>query len=96
MVERALSAGTVRGYVDHARKFLVGLPPGSAVGEVTAADVTTALRRVADAVSVAAVQTFRAGQEGTAHPASGSFRAILSLVAFPLFSAVLARFRCMT
>lgn len=61
VVERALSAGTVRGYVDHARKFLDGLPPGSAVGEVTAADVTTALRRVADAVSVAAAQNFRAG-----------------------------------
>lgn len=61
LVERALSAGTVRGYVDHARKFLDGLPPGSAVGEVTAADVTTALRRVADVVSVAAAQNFRAG-----------------------------------
>jgi len=26
--ERALASGTVRGYVDHARKFLDGLPPG--------------------------------------------------------------------
>lgn len=61
LVERALAPGTVRGYVDHARKFLDGLPPGTALGEVTAADVITALRRVADAVSVAAAQNFRAG-----------------------------------
>lgn len=61
LVERGLASGTVRGYVDHARKFLDGLPPGSTVGEVTAADVTMALRRVADAVSVAAAQNFRAG-----------------------------------
>jgi len=61
LVERGLASGTVRGYVDHARKFLEGLPSGSAVGEVTAADVTMALRRVADAVSVAAAQNFRAG-----------------------------------
>jgi integrase/recombinase XerD len=61
VVERALAAGTVHGYVDHARKFLDGLPPGRTVGDLTAADVTTALRRVADAVSVAAAQNFRAG-----------------------------------
>jgi len=59
--ERALASGTVRGYVDHARKFLDGLPPGTTLGEVTAPDVTTALRRVADAASVAAAQNFRAG-----------------------------------
>jgi integrase len=51
----------VRGYVDHARKFLDGLPPGTTIGEVSAPDVTTALRRVAEAVSVAAAQNFRAG-----------------------------------
>ena len=61
LVERALASGTVRGYVDAARKFLVGLPPGTALGEVTAAEVITALRRVAEAVSVAAAQNFRAG-----------------------------------
>jgi integrase/recombinase XerD len=59
--ERALAAGTVRGYVDHARRFLDGLPPGTVLGEVTAAEVTTALRRVAGAVSVSAAQNFRAG-----------------------------------
>lgn len=61
LVERGLASGTARGYVDHARGFLDGLPPGTALGEVTAADVITALRRVADAVSVAAAQNFRAG-----------------------------------
>jgi integrase/recombinase XerD len=61
LIERALASGTVRGYVDHARKFLDGLPPGTTVGEVSAPDVTTALRRVAEAVSVAAAQNFRAG-----------------------------------
>jgi integrase/recombinase XerD len=61
LIERALASGTVRGYVDHSRKFLDGLPPGAALSEVTALDVTTALRRVAEAVSVAAAQNFRAG-----------------------------------
>ncbi|MQA82217.1 MAG: tyrosine-type recombinase/integrase [Streptosporangiales bacterium] len=61
LVERGLASGTVRGYVDHARKFFDGLPPGTALGEVAAADVTAALRRVAEAVSVAAAQNFRAG-----------------------------------
>jgi integrase/recombinase XerD len=59
--ERALASGTVRGYVDHARRFLDGLPPGAVLGEVTAAEVTTALRRVAGTVSVSAAQNFRAG-----------------------------------
>lgn len=61
LVERALAAGTVRGYVDNARKFHDGLPPGTTLAGLTAADVTTALRRVADAVSVAATQNFWAG-----------------------------------
>jgi len=59
--ERALAPGTVRGYVDHARRFLGGLPAGTSLAEVTASDVTTALRREAAAVSVAATQFFRAG-----------------------------------
>jgi site-specific recombinase XerD len=61
LIERALASGTVRGYVDHARRFLGGLPAGTTLGEVTAPDVTTALRRVAATVSVAAAQNFRAG-----------------------------------
>lgn len=61
LVERALAAGTVRGYTDHARRFLDGLPPGTTLGEVTAAEVTTVLREVSGAVSVSAAQNFRAG-----------------------------------
>ena len=59
--ERALAPGTVRGYVDHARRFLGGLPADTSLAEVPAADVTAALRREAAAVSVAATQNFRAG-----------------------------------
>jgi integrase/recombinase XerD len=59
--ERALASSTVRGYVDHARRFLGGLPAGTSLAEVTASDVTAALRREAAAVSVAATQYFRAG-----------------------------------
>jgi len=59
--ERALAAGTVRGYVDHARRFLDGLPPDTALGAVSAAEVIAALRRVAGAVSVSTAQNFRAG-----------------------------------
>jgi integrase/recombinase XerD len=61
LTERALAAGTVRGYVDHARRFLGWLPSGTSLAEVTASDVTAALRREAAAVSVAATQYFRAG-----------------------------------
>lgn len=59
--ERSLASGTVRGYVDHARRFLGWLPAGTSLAEVTASDVTAALRREAAAVSVAATQYFRAG-----------------------------------
>ena len=59
--ERALASGTVRGYVDHARRFLGWLPAGTSLAEVTASEVTAALRREAAAVSVAATQYFRAG-----------------------------------
>jgi len=59
--ERALAAGTIRGYVYHARRFLDGLPAGICLAEVTAGDVTAALRREAGAFSVAATQNFRAG-----------------------------------
>jgi site-specific recombinase XerD len=61
LLERGLAPGTVRGYVDQARRFLDGLPPGTTLTELTPAEVTTALRRVADAVSVATAQNFRAG-----------------------------------
>jgi integrase/recombinase XerD len=59
--ERALTAGTVRGYVIHARRFLDGLPPGSDLGGVSAAQVTAAVLRHASAGSVSAAQNFVAG-----------------------------------
>ena len=59
--ERALAPGTVRGYVDHARRFLGWLPTETSLAEVTASEVTAALRREATAVSVITTQYFRAG-----------------------------------
>ena len=45
LTERALAPGPVRGYVDHARRFLGWLPAGTSLAEVNASDVTGALRR---------------------------------------------------
>jgi integrase/recombinase XerD len=59
--ERALTAGTVRGYVYHARRFLDGLPPGSDLAGVSAAQVTASVLRHASAGSVSAAQNFVAG-----------------------------------
>ena len=61
LVERGLTAGTVRGYVEHARRFLAGLDPAGGLGSVTAADVTSAVLRESAAVSVATTQNFVAG-----------------------------------
>jgi integrase/recombinase XerD len=58
--ERGLAAGTVRGYVDHARWFLNGLPSGELAG-VAAAHVTASIVRKAAAGSVSAAQNFVAG-----------------------------------
>jgi site-specific recombinase XerD len=59
--ERGLAAGTVRGYVDHARRFLAGLPAGTGPADVCAKDVTEAVLRRSAAVSVSAAQFFVAG-----------------------------------
>src|SRR5215472_3506277 len=59
--ERGLAAGTVRSYVDHARRFLAGLPAGTGLAEVCAKDVTEAVLRKSAAVSVSAAQFFVAG-----------------------------------
>ena len=59
--ERGLAAGTVRGYVSHARRFLEGLPPGTDLAGVCAKDVTEAVLRQSAAVSVSATQFFVAG-----------------------------------
>lgn len=58
--ERGLSAGTVRGYVEHARRFVAGLAPGG-LAEVTSAQVTAAVLRESAAVSVSTTQNFVAG-----------------------------------
>jgi integrase/recombinase XerD len=59
--ERGLAAGTVRGYVDHARRFLAGLPADAGLAGVCANDVTEAVLRRSAAVSVSAAQFFVAG-----------------------------------
>jgi integrase/recombinase XerD len=59
--ERALAAGTARGYVRHARRFLGGLSPVAGLGGVTAAEVTKAVLRESGVVSVSATQFFVAG-----------------------------------
>jgi integrase/recombinase XerD len=58
--ERGLVAGTVRGYVDHARRFLRGLPSGD-LTSVSAADVTASVLRKSTMGSVSAAQNFVAG-----------------------------------
>lgn len=60
-VERGLAAGTVRGYVSHARRFLDGLPAGSGLAGVCARDVIEAVLRESAAVSVSATQFYVAG-----------------------------------
>lgn len=55
--ERGLSAGTVRGYVDRAARFVTGLGPGG-LSEVTPAVVTSAVLSESTAVSVSAAQNF--------------------------------------
>ena len=59
--ERGLAAGTVHGYVSHARRFLGGLPAGTDLAGVCAKDVTEAVLRQSAAVSVSAAQFFVAG-----------------------------------
>lgn len=61
LVERGLAAGTVRGYVSHARRFLDGLSAIGGQADVTAAEVTRAVLRESVAVSVSAAQNFVSG-----------------------------------
>jgi integrase/recombinase XerD len=60
LAERGLSAGTVRGYVDHATRFVVGLAP-SGLADVTPAVVTAAVLGESATGSVSATQNFVAG-----------------------------------
>ena len=60
-VERGLAAGTIVGYVTHARWFLEGLGSGGVAG-VSAGEVTGAvLRKAASGLSVSAAQNFVSG-----------------------------------
>ena len=61
LAERGLGAGTVRGYADHARRFLQELRPGTEVAGLTAAEVTTAVLDRSVAVSGSATQNFVCG-----------------------------------
>lgn len=56
--ERGLTAGTVRGYVDHVRWFLDGLGSGRRLADLTTAEVTAAVLRRSAAVSVSTTQYF--------------------------------------
>jgi integrase/recombinase XerD len=61
LVERGLTAGTIRGYVGQARRFL-GDPSGAGgLGSLTAGDVISAVLRESAAVSVSTTQNFVAG-----------------------------------
>lgn len=55
--ERGLATGTVRGYVDRARRFVAGLEPGE-IARLTTAEVTAAILRESAAVSVSTTQNF--------------------------------------
>ncbi|MCA1673450.1 MAG: site-specific integrase, partial [Actinobacteria bacterium] len=61
LAERGLAAGTVRGYVRHARRLVEGLSPNGGLAGLTAGDVTRAVLRESWAVSVSATQFFVAG-----------------------------------
>jgi integrase/recombinase XerD len=62
LAERGLAAGTVRGYVTHARRFLDGLGPRGGLAGLSAGEVTAAvLRKAASGVSVNATQYFVSG-----------------------------------
>lgn len=58
--ERALGAGTARGYVEHARRFLDGVAPAE-LGAMTGRDVIESVLRESAAVSVSATQNYVAG-----------------------------------
>lgn len=62
LTERGLAAGTVGGYVTHARLLLDGLETGGGLAGLTAAEVTGAvLRTAASGVSVSATQFLVSG-----------------------------------
>ena len=60
LAERGLVPGTVRGYVDRARRFVVGLGQRE-LCDITPAEVTAAVLRESTAVSVSATHNYVAG-----------------------------------
>ncbi len=59
LVERGLTAGAVRGYLLHARRFLGDLGSGGELAGLSASEVTDAvMRKACSGVSVSAVQLF--------------------------------------
>jgi site-specific recombinase XerD len=85
VVERGLAPGTVRGYVDRARRFVAGLDPVGGLGAVSAAAVTAAVLRESETVSVAATQNFVASVKSFLR-----FCFVEGLVAHDLSEAALA------
>ena len=61
LAERGLAAGTVQGYLGHARRFLEGFAPPGGLAAVSAGDVTAAVLAESGRVSVSAVQFFISG-----------------------------------
>ena len=61
LTERGLAVGTVRGYVAHAQQFVGGLSTGGGLTGLTAGDVTRAVLRRSEEVSVPTTQYFVAG-----------------------------------
>lgn len=61
LAERGLATGTVVLYRASARRFVDGLAPGRRLSEVAAGDVTAAVLREAEGVSVSAAQNFVTG-----------------------------------
>jgi len=62
LMERGLAAGTVRGYLMHARWFLDGLAAAGGLAGLSASEVTGAvLRKAASGLSVSATQFFVSG-----------------------------------
>ncbi len=88
LVERSLAPGTIRGYVDHARRFLAGLDLAGGLGSVIPADVTSAVLRQSAAVSVATAQNFVAGLKSFLR-----FCFVEGLVGLDLSEAAPARWR---
>lgn len=61
LAEQGLVAGTVVLYRASARRFVVGLPPGRGLAGLVAGDVTAAVLRESEGLSVSAAQNFVSG-----------------------------------